>query len=310
MFYFDPYDVIIAGCGPAGLTAALYACRAGKRVIAIEKEAFGGQITHSPKVENYPGTMEMSGADFADRLLDQVQQNGAEVVMGEVIEIEDLGETKQVILADGTSYEGKTVILANGVKHRMLNLKNEDILVGRGIHMCAVCDGNLYEGKKAVVVGGGNTALQEAVMLSGICSELVIVQDLPFLTGEQKLRETLEQQPNVSVVCNSLVEAYLSDGDILTGLRVKNRESGEITDISCEGCFIAIGLVPQNDYFSDIVELDERGYYDVNEQCVTNVPGLFVAGDCRHKNIRQITTAVGDGATAALAACHYIDQGL
>lgn len=308
MFYFDPYDIIIIGCGPAGMTAALYACRSGKRVLVIEREAFGGQISHSPKVENYPGTMEMSGADFSDRLLDQIQENGAEIVMGEVCNIEDFGDTKQIYLKDGASYEGKAIILANGVKHRMLNLEQEEKLVGHGIHMCAVCDGNLYSGKKAVVIGGGNTALQEAVMLSDICTELVIVQDMPFLTGEQKLQNILESKQNVRILCNSNVESYLTDGNRLTGLSISDGSTGKTTIIACEGCFLAIGLVPQNDAFAELVRLDERGYYKVDESCRTDIPGLFVAGDCRQKNVRQITTAISDGATAALAACHYLDS--
>ena len=308
MFYFDSYDIIIVGCGPAGMTAALYACRSNKRVIVIEKEAFGGQISHSPKVENYPGTMEMSGADFADRLLEQIQENGAEIVMGEVTNIEDFGDTKQIYLKDGTSYEGKTVILANGVKHRMLNLEHEEALVGHGIHMCAVCDGNLYSGKKAVVIGGGNTALQEAVMLSDLCRELVIVQDMPFLTGEQKLQDILESKQNVNIICNSNVDAYLTDGEKLTGLSISNKESSQTGIITCDGCFLAIGLVPQNDTFAELVQLDDRGDYKVGESCCTDIPGLFIAGDCRQKNVRQITTAISDGATAALAACRFLDS--
>ncbi len=298
------YDIIIIGGGPAGLTAALYARRANKTVLVIEKGSFGGQITYSPKVENIPGFGEVTGNEFAEKLVEQVLNQDAEVECAEVFSITD-GEHKTVV-TDSGEFEGKAVIIATGAKHRMLGLENEENLIGEGISFCAVCDGAFYEGKTVAVIGGGNSALQEAILLSDLAKKVYVIQNLDFFTGEQKLVEKLQSKDNVEVILGTVVEKLIGDGE-LKGITVKNVNSNESKDLTLDGMFVAIGLVPQNDAFKEIVKLDERGYIDADENCLTNAKGVFVAGDCRAKNIRQVITAAGDGAVAALAACDYVD---
>lgn len=302
------YDVIVVGGGPAGMTAALYALRNGKTVLIIEKNGFGGQITHSPRVENYPGIPVMSGNEFADKLFDQIIAQGAEFEIETVTSVECDGSLKVVKTEEGTSHTGKTVILATGVKHRMLGLEGEEELVGEGISFCAVCDGDFYAGKKVCVAGGGNSALQEAILLAEKCSEVVILQDLPVFTGEAKLQEVLFARDNVRSFTNVQIAALRQDENGFKGVTVRNRTDGTEQEIDCDGLFVAIGLIPENDAFKDLVQLNDWGYFDSDEQCLTKTPGIFVAGDCRSKQIRQLTTASADGAVAALAACRYINQ--
>lgn len=300
------YDVIVVGGGPAGMTAGLYALRANRSVLIIEKNGFGGQITYSPKVENYPGTMEMSGSQFADNMLEQVIAQGADVELEEVISVID-GPVKVVTTAEGGRYEGRSVILAVGVKHRMLGVPGEDALVGNGISFCAVCDGAFYRDRQVVVVGGGNSALQEAILLSENCSKVTIVQNLDFLTGDGKLKDKLMAKENVEVILGTVVTGFETAGDNLTGMRVKRVADEEEMTVSADGVFVAIGLIPENEAFRALAQLDERGYFASGENCRTQTPGVFVAGDCRSKSVRQITTACADGAIAAVAACEYLD---
>ena len=302
------HDIIIVGGGPAGMTAALYALRNGKSALVIEKQSFGGQITHSPKVENYPGTLSMSGNEFADQLLEQILAQGAEIELEKVTAIEDKGDYKRVLTEEGNAFEGRSVVLATGVKHRMLGLPGENELVGEGISFCAVCDGDFYAGKKVCVAGGGNSALQEAILLAEKCSEVVILQDLPVFTGEAKLQEVLFARDNVRSFTNVQIAALRQDENGFKGVTVRNRTDGTEQEIDCDGLFVAIGLIPENDAFKDLVQLNDWGYFDSDEQCLTKTPGIFVAGDCRSKQIRQLTTASADGAVAALAACRYINQ--
>jgi len=304
------YDIIIIGGGPAGMTAALYARRNGKKALVIERNGFGGQITHSPKVENYPGTLHMSGNEFADKMLDQILAQGAEIELENAVAVEDLGKTKVVRTEEGSAFEGKAVVIATGVKHRMLGLKGEEALVGEGISFCAVCDGDFYSGQRVCVAGGGNSALQEAVLLSEKCSEVVILQDLPALTGEQKLRDALAAKGNVRVVCDTKINALVTGDGALRGVEIENRTTGEKRVVDCDGLFVAIGLIPENGPFEALAELNDWGYFASGEDCLTRTPGVYVAGDCRGKGVRQLTTAVADGATAALAACRYIDTEL
>lgn len=299
------YDIVIVGAGPAGLTAALYARRMGKTVLVLEKSTFGGQITFSPKVENYPGTMQMSGNEFADRLVEQVLAQGADIEMETVTAVEDRGTVKLVITEEG-SYECRSVIIAAGVRHRQLGLPRENEFVGAGISYCAVCDGAFYKGQHVAVIGGGNSALQEAILLAETCSKVTIVQNLPFLTGEQSLQDVLATRKNIEVILGTVVTGLTGESE-LTGLELRKEESGETSTLSVDGMFVAIGLEPVNEAFRDVAALDERGYFDTDEACVTKTPGVFVAGDCRRKGVRQITTAIADGATAALAACRYLD---
>ena len=300
-------DVIVVGGGPAGMTAALYCLRNGKSVLILEKHGFGGQITYSPKVENWPGTVQMSGNAFADALLDQVMAQGAEVDLAEVLRVEDRGNVKAVFTDDGKEHEAKALIIATGVKHRMLGLPGENELVGEGISFCAVCDGDFYTGKTVCVAGGGNSALQEAILLSGKCAKVIMLQDLPEFTGEKKLQEILFARENVEKHTGVKITALNTEGGELRSVTVEPQAGGAAETVACDGLFVAIGLIPENGAFEGLADLNKFGYFDSDEQCTTKTPGVFVAGDCRSKNVRQLTTAAGDGATAALAACRYID---
>ena len=301
------HDIIVVGGGPAGMTAALYALRNGKSALVIEREGFGGQITHSPKVENYHGTLQMSGNEFADRLLDQIMAQGAEIEFENVVSVERAGKTLTVRTEEGSVFEGKAVILATGASHRLLGLPGEQELVGEGVSYCAICDGDFYAGQDVCVVGGGNSALQEAVLLSDLCKTVTILQDMPFLTGEQKLQDVLAKKENVRVLCGVHVTALLQDNSALTGVTVRHRESGAEENVACDGVFVAIGLVPHNEAFADVADLDAAGYFDADERCLSRTPGVYVAGDCRRKGIRQLATAIADGACAAMAACRNLD---
>jgi len=297
------YDIIIIGGGPAGLVAAVYARRAQKSVLVIEKEVFGGQITFSPKVENIPGFKELSGNEFAENLVDQAINLGADFEMCEAVSVKQ-GDIKTVV-TDSGEYEGKAVIIATGAKHRRLGLPNEDKFIGEGISFCAVCDGAFYKDKTVAVIGGGNSALQEAVLLSEQAKKVYVIQNLDFLTGEAALQEQLKAKPNVEIILGSVLDAYLGEDEI-KGVRIKREKDGELSEIALDGVFLAIGLIPQNEAFADIIPLDERGYAIADENCLLD-GGIFVAGDCRTKKIRQVTTAAADGAVAALAACDYIE---
>lgn len=297
------YDIIIIGGGPAGLTAALYACRANKKTLVIEKETFGGQITFSPKVENIPGFISLTGNEFAEKLVEQVLEQGADVESCEALEIRD-GEVKTVVTDDG-EYQGKTVIIATGAKHRMLGIDGEERFVGEGISFCAVCDGAFYKDKTVAVVGGGNSALQEAILLADTAKKVYVVQNLDFFTGEKKLVDQLERLDNIEIILGVTVDSFVGDNE-LEGVVIKN-SAGETRSLEIDGLFVAIGLIPQNDAFKNVVTLDSRGYAEVDESCEAETNGIFVAGDCRTKKIRQVTTAAADGAIAALAACDYID---
>ncbi len=298
------YDIIVVGAGPAGLTAALYALRASKSVLVIEQSTFGGQVTFSPKIENYPGMPEMSGNEFADKLLDQVLSMGAEVEMEKVTGIVDEGQRK-LVFADSKVFEAQAVIIAVGVRHRQLGLPNENALVGNGVSYCAVCDGAFYKDKVTGVVGGGNSALQEAVLLSDLCEKVYVFQNLAFFTGEKKLLEILDKKSNVELLTEVTVKELKGDEELRSV--VLNTVSGE-KEITLDGLFVAIGLEPKNLAFAEIAALDDNGYFGSDESCTTKTQGIFVAGDCRQKAIRQITTAASDGAVAALAACRYIDN--
>lgn len=299
------YDVIVVGGGPAGMTAALYARRNGKTALVIEKAGFGGQITHSPKVENYPGTISMSGNEFADSMLDQILAQGAEIEFETVTSVTEEDGKKVVSTEEGSRFEGKTVILATGVKHRMLGLPGEEELVGEGISFCAVCDGDFYAGQSVCMAGGGNSALQEAILLSDKCAKVTILQDLPFLTGEESLQKILRARDNVEIITGVKITGLRTENGEFAGVEIES-EAGR-QEISCDGLFVAIGLIPENEPYASLADLNEYGYFDSDEQCTTRTPGVFVAGDCRSKTLRQLTTAVADGAQAAMAAIRYIN---
>ena len=301
------YDIVIIGGGPAGMTAALYARRNGKSTLVLEKGGFGGQITYSPRVQNFPGTLSMSGNEFADKMLEQIMAQGADVEVTAATEIRDEGKVKRVLTEDGTEYEARAVILAAGVKHRMLGLPGETELVGSGISFCAVCDGEYYRGQTVAVAGGGNSALQEATLLSDLCEQVVLVQDLDYFTGEKKLAEALLQRENVRAVTGTVIDSINTTDGAIKSLSLHRKATGETSRLDCDGLFVAIGLIPENEAFKNVVALNDYGYAASGEDCEAGTPGVFVAGDCRAKQVRQITTAVADGAVAALAACRYID---
>lgn len=298
------YDIIVIGGGPAGLTAAIYARRANKSVLVIEKGSFGGQITFSPKVENIPGFSEVTGNEFAEKLVEQALGLDAEVECAEVLEIKQ-GDVKTVV-TDSGEFEAKTVIIATGAKHRMLGLAREEEFVGEGISFCAVCDGAFYAGRDVAVIGGGNSALQEAILLADLANKVYVVQNLDFLTGEQKLQEKLSAKENVEIILGHTVKGIIGD-TTLTGITIADSNDNE-KQLDIDGMFVAIGLIPQNEAFEGVINLDERGYVTSDENCLTNADGIFVAGDCRSKKIRQVATAAADGAVAALAACDYLDK--
>jgi len=300
------YDMIIVGGGPAGLTAAVYGLRAGKTVLVIEKDAFGGQIAFSPKVENIPGTRQISGSEFADQLVSQAMDLGCEVEMEKVVSVEKTGDHFRVSTQEGGAFEGKTVILALGVRHRLLGLPGESELIGSGLSFCAVCDGAFYTGQQVAMIGGGNSALQEALLLSEICEKVTVIQNLPFFTGEKTLADALAARPNVEVLFSTKVTGYEAANGSLTGLEVEN-DAGEARQIRVDGAFLAVGLKPENGDFAHLAQTNEQGYFASGEDCLTATPGLFVAGDCRQKGIRQVVTAASDGAVAAMAACRYLD---
>ncbi len=300
------YDIIVVGAGPAGMTAALYALRADKKVLLIEKETFGGQITYSPKVENYPSVMQASGNEIAEMMLDQVMSHGVDIEMAHVRHIET-NEGVITVQTDREAYEAKAVIIAAGSRHRHLGLPNEEKLIGEGISYCAVCDGAFYAGKTVAVIGGGNTALQEAVMLSEYCKHVYVIQNLAAMTGEGRLVQKLSKKDNVSFIFNTVV-AELRGENKLQSIAIKDTVTNVTSDLVIDGVFVAIGQQPENGPFSSLVSLNEYGYIVAAEDCMTQTRGVFVAGDWRTKAIRQITTATADGAVAALAACRYIDN--
>ena len=301
------YDIIVVGGGPAGMTAALYARRSNKSVLVLEKNGYGGQITYSPKVENYPGTKQMSGVEFADRLLDQILDQGADTEVETVDRLRREGQIWHVLTREGSDYSARSVILATGVKHRMLGLPGETELVGSGISFCAVCDGEFYRDKAVVVVGGGNSALQEAILLAENCSTVTVVQDLDYLTGEERSQEVLRSKANVRVITGTKATGFETKDGELTGICLRRTADGAEWSEPCDGVFVAIGLIPENDAFAEAAGLNDYGYINSDERCLTASPGLFAAGDCRAKELRQLTTAAGDGAVAAVAACRYVD---
>ncbi len=299
-------DILVVGAGPAGLTAAIYARRAGKSVLVLEKDTFGGQITYSPKLENYPGFAEISGNELAQRMLEQAMQLGADVDMDTVVSVEDGAQGKRVI-GENDVYEADAVIIAAGARHRRLHLPGEEARIGNGVSFCAVCDGAFFKGRTVALVGGGNTALQEALLLSETCERVVIVQNLAFLTGEKQLAEALRERKNVEIRFSTVVTAYLG-GETLTGVRLKNTETGTETELPVDGVFLAVGTEPDNAPYAVVAARDERGYLIADEGCTTRTPGVFAAGDCRTKAFRQVATAIADGAAAALSACRYLDE--
>ena len=298
------YDIVIVGAGPAGLTAAIYALREEKKVVILEKETIGGKITSSSKVENYPGFKSISGMDFANNLYEQVIDLGGEINIEEVLSIEN-GKVKKVI-TDENTYETKSIIIASGSKYKTLNLDNEEELIGNGISFCTVCDGSFYKNKDVCVVGGANSALNSVLYLSKLCNKVYLVVRGPKLKGDKKVIDNVLSLSNVEVLYNTTVNKYILDNDELVGVEVKSNECEKRLDV--EGVFLAIGQSPEIDYLNDLVKVDENNCVLASEDCITNIDGIFVAGDVRKKKVRQLTTAVSDGTNAAINAINYLKE--
>ena len=300
------YDIIIVGAGPAGLSAAVYGLRAGKSVLLLEKESYGGQIINTPEIENYPGIKKISGYEFAENLYQQAVDLGAEIVFEAVTAIETEEDIKKVFTAQN-EYLCKTVILATGATHRKLGIEREEELAGKGVSYCATCDGMFFKGKDVAVAGGGNTALQDALFLSNYCRKVYLIHRREEFRGEKRLEAALREKDNIEFVLNCQVTA-LNGEKTLTSVTVRDKNTEMEKELSVSGIFIAVGQEPQSQIVQNMIDTDEGGYIISGEECYTNCSGIFTAGDCRTKSIRQLATAVSDGAVAALKACEYMEM--
>lgn len=298
------YDIIVIGGGVSGMTSALYSLRNGKSVLLIESESVGGQIAQSPKVENYPTIKQISGAKLSEDLFDQISDLGVDF---EFDKIESIEKVDNVFTLKGEfgEYQSKAVIIATGVKHRKLRLPNEDDLIGHGVYYCALCDGPFYTGKEVTLIGDGNTALQYALLLSDICSKVNLVIMFDKFFGDGTLVNAVEKRDNISITRNAKTIELMGDKE-LKGIKFERDDKSTFV-IENTPLFVAIGQVPDNARFSNLADLDKWGYFDSDESTATRTEGLFVAGDCRRKNVRQVTTAIGDGAVAGTSACNYLN---
>lgn len=294
------YDVIIIGAGPAGLTAAIYLGRAGKKLLILEKNVYGGQIVNSKEVENYPAISKISGFEFSNNLYNQAKNFGAELKYETVV---NLTKDKEVTTNRG-KYQAKSIIIATGLSNRTLEIDGVDSFIGRGISYCATCDGNFFKDKVVAVVGGGNTALEDAIFLSNICKKVYIIHRRTTFRGEKILQDILNKKENVEFILNSNV-VKINGNELLESIIINT--NNEEKELQIDGLFLAIGQIPNNSYI-DIIDLDEKGYAIANEDCKTNIDGIYVAGDFRTKKVRQLVTAASDGATAAINAIEYIER--
>ena len=299
------YDIIIIGAGPAGLTSAIYSKRAGKKTFVLEARSYGGQIINTPKIENYPVAPHISGFDFATNLYNQVKELGVEIKFERVVGIENKENYKEVKTNKNT-YQSKTVIIATGSQNRKLGLPDEEQLVGKGISYCATCDGAFYRDKVVAVVGGGNTAVEDAIYLSNVASKVYIIHRRDQFRAEANLVNELKKKSNIEIVYNSVITKIITNEKV-SGIEVTDKE-GNTKILDIEGLFVAIGRNPENESFEDLIELDENGYIISKENCHTNIEGIFVAGDNRKKDVRQLVTATSDGAIAATEAIKYINN--
>ncbi len=299
------YDVLIIGAGPAGLTAAIYACRAEKRTLVLEAKTYGGQIINTPDIANYPVAPGISGFDFATTLYNQAKNLGAEVKFEKVTEVRD-GNVKTVVTPKNT-YEAKTVIVATGAENRKLGVEGEDKLIGRGVSYCATCDGNFFRKKVVAVAGGGNTAVEDALYLADLAEKVYLIHRRDAFRADAALVSKLKERDNVELVLNANVTKLLYE-QRLQGVEVTDKLTGETKVLDVAGLFVAVGQVPENQNFAQLIDLDKSGYAIAGEDCLTKVPGIFVAGDNRVKDVRQLITAASDGAVAATAAIKYLNE--
>lgn len=299
------FDLIIVGAGTAGLSAAIYGVRAGKSVLVLEGAAYGGQIINTPEIENYPGIKKISGFEFATNLYNQAKELGAEIRFEKVLSVQEKNGYKIVVTKD-KEYEAKAVILATGAKNRNLGIEKEQELVGKGVSYCATCDGMFYRGKVVAVNGGGNTAVEDATFLSEYVEKVYVIHRRDSFRADKAEVDRLVARKNVELVLNSTIKALESDASGLTGILVVDKD-GKERRIQVDGLFVAIGQAPDNEAFRNEVDLDSKGYISAGEDCSTKTEGIFTAGDCRTKAVRQLATAASDGAVAALAAVNYIN---
>ncbi len=299
------YDIIIVGAGPAGLTAAIYARRASKKVLVLEAKNYGGQIINTLDIENYPVEPHISGFDFATKLYNQVKDLGAEIFFEKVVEINNNDNCKEVVTISNR-YKTKTIILATGLENRKLGLQNEDALIGKGISYCATCDGAFYRNKIVAVVGGGNTALEDALYLTDIAQKVYLIHRRDEFRGETVTINRLKEKENIEFIYNSNI-TRLNSEERLQSIEITSND-GIIKNIDVDGLFVAIGRIPENENFAKVINLDKAGYIISGEDCNTNIPGIFACGDNRTKEVRQLVTATSDGAVAATAAIKYINN--
>ena len=302
------YDIIVIGAGPAGMTAAIYARRAAKTVLVLEAVSYGGQILNTPDIENYPLEAHISGFDFSTKVYEQAKGLGAEFIFEKAVEIRNDGNIKNVVTTKNI-YSAKSVILATGSENRKLGLENEAELVGRGVSYCATCDGNFYRNKTVAVVGGGNTALEDALYLADLAKKVYLIHRRDSFRGEETSVERLKEKDNVEFVYNANVTKLIADKR-LKAIEVTDKLNGSVHTIELNGIFIAVGRVPENQNFAALVKLDDAGYIIADETCHTNADGIFVAGDARAKALRQLVTAASDGAMAATEAVKYLNNSL
>ena len=301
----EVYDIAILGAGPAGISAAIYAARAKMNTLWLDKQfAQGGQILNTYEVDNYPGLPGISGMDLGEAMGEHAAKLGIEPVRENILAVEDIGEEK-IIRTKKHEYRAKTVILACGASHRRLGIPGEEELSGVGVSYCATCDGAFFKEKTAVVIGGGNMAVEDAIFLSRICKKVYLVHRRDELRADQILQENLTADGNVEVIWNS-VAVEIQGEECVTGLRIRNVQDNTESVINTDGVFIAVGIIPNTEKFSGLVKLDEAGYIIAGEEGITQTPGIFAAGDIRTKMLRQVVTAVSDGANAVTSAHNYL----
>lgn len=296
------YDIIIIGCGPAGMTAAIYAARSNKKVLLLEKETIGGQMASAPLIENYPGFARISGSELANNMYEQVINLNVDIELEEVLEIVD-GDIKKVI-TDSNEYNTKSIIIATGSKYRLLGLENEENLIGNGIHFCTACDGFFFKDKTVAIIGGGNSAIINAITMADISKKVYVIQNLPSLTCEKVLEDTLKEKSNVEIITNSIVKQIIGTDNLESIVIASNDKEQKI---ALDGMFISIGLTPQSEFVKNILKTNKYGYIESNN-CNTDIPGIFVAGDCRDKSFRQVTISTSDGTIAATEAINYLNN--
>lgn len=301
------YDVIIIGAGAAGMTAAVYALRNDKSVLIIESTSVGGQIAFSPKVENFPSYRSISGEELSQKMFEQVLDLGVQFELEDVLSIDKLEDKTFRVTTDCGSHDGKTVIIATGAKQKHIGIAAEEHLLGRGVYYCAICDGAFYRGKEVALIGDGNTALQSAILLSSICTKVYVLTWFDKFFGDESLIKTLRKTPNIEVLPETSVVDFLGE-DSLTGVKAVKKATGEEFVVDVPAVFVCIGQLPDNKRYANLVELDKDGYCLVDEGMKTKTEGVFAAGDCRKKSIRQLTTAVNDGAIAAMSAISYLNR--